>query len=556
MIRSKRGKATYDKHKNFTEKNVKTLGVTLEKTMSTESDDSPLEVSIKKKIGEDLTNQNLHVDSEVQKCLANQESPTLDAIMIRAGKEATNQETHELITVVKKRVSRQETMLHNTHKVLTAIQKATQEFMIEDKITENIQGISSEDIKEQQINRDSRMVQNEGTNQKTKKINTLYSQVQKKISNHKSRDQFTATGPSPEDQIDIQNLVQSPKKEPNISICEPQINYPRESANVKIQIDHKEGQTEITKQGSTTAKAYMTPTSPQKDTFSKQKVTLNKRMQKTMDKENPKPETQNKQFHPISSNRLEESRHSETQEQIRPRKEHNTLISQQGMNILKMDYKKPAAASRDIPHSTTVVVEHAKAKCTSHEDVRNVCRHSHRFAKCLLAEEVETWEGETNTVVKITREMAAQMSYMIQYLERKGPIKSSEQFIASAKYIATLGQTFVKFIGIMAKNCADERNTRGLLCGMEQVQTLSNQLSIISSVKAATGFDDYSAEDVLLKNAQNLIHSILQTWKAAEAACIKSTENPIYSKDEEEVAAFSSQLRRKLLSQRAKEPEY
>ncbi|XP_069624031.1 vinculin-like [Ranitomeya imitator] len=105
----------------------------------------------------------------------------------------------------------------------------------------------------------------------------------------------------------------------------------------------------------------------------------------------------------------------------------------------------------------------------------------------------------------------------------------------------------------MAKNCADERNTCGLLCGMEQVQTISNQLNIISSVKAATGCDDYSAEDVLLKNAQNLIHSILQTWKAAQAACIKSTENPIYSKEEEEVAAFCSQLRKKLQSQRAKD---
>lgn len=44
---------------------------------------------------------------------------------------------------------------------------------------------------------------------------------------------------------------------------------------------------------------------------------------------------------------------------------------------------------------------------------------------------------------------------------------------------------------------------------------------LINSVKAATGCDDYSAEDVLLKNAQNLIHSVLATWKAAEAACIK-----------------------------------
>ncbi|XP_075059864.1 vinculin-like isoform X2 [Mixophyes fleayi] len=105
----------------------------------------------------------------------------------------------------------------------------------------------------------------------------------------------------------------------------------------------------------------------------------------------------------------------------------------------------------------------------------------------------------------------------------------------------------------MAKNCTDVRNTSELLCGMEQIQMISNQLNIVSSVKAATGCGDYSAEEVLLKNAQNLIHSTLQTWKAAEAACIKGTENPTYSKEEAEVAAFCSQLRKKLLCQRAKE---
>ncbi|XP_056423171.1 uncharacterized protein LOC130362543 isoform X2 [Hyla sarda] len=414
VVRSKRGIATNDKHnKNFTERHSKAHGVTLEKTMSTESDESHLEVNIKRDNGEDLIYQNLHVNIGVENSLVNQESPTLtlDTTVIRAEKETTDQEaknlkTHTLFTVVKKRVSHQETKLHKTPE---AMQKdtLTQQLINEKEIPENIQGISIEETKDKQTNRHSTMVQNNETNLEPKKIGTLHSDEQNKETNHKVSDQLSGNASRLGDELNVEYPA------PNHSICEQQKKYQQESTNYKMLLDHKKGRTEITKKESVIAKPCMTPIDSQKEFF---------RGQKKTHKEQPRSETENKQL--SISNRSDNS-NNETQQQIKLRKEHKTCpIAQPGMNILKMDYKKkPATVFWDNLSSTTVVVEHAKVKCTSLEDMQNVHRHSQRFTKCLLAEEVETWEGETNTVVKITREMATQMSNMIQYLDRKGPIK-------------------------------------------------------------------------------------------------------------------------------------
>ncbi|XP_075720580.1 uncharacterized protein LOC142761280 [Rhinoderma darwinii] len=398
VVRPNRGRPANNVHnKNFTEKHCKTLGGTLQKTISTESEDSPLQVNIKKTNSEE---KRLYIESGVGKCLVNQESPILSLDVTATGvkKDKTNQETrnlktHTLLTVVKNRASHRELMLHKTHKVLTAIQKETpnQKSMNEKKCTEKLQETTYKETKDQQTNID-RMIQNDGTSQEPKKIDPLHIGVQNKITNHKTCILVTGSMAGPGDQVDVENLVTSttPKKEPNFSIPEQQINYPQELTNEKIQLDHKGGQTHIVKQRSTNVKAYTAPTNPQKETLNKQKVTLNDKGQQKTDKEHPKPETKNKH---LISNKSEESRHNDTQPKTRLKKEHKTCpISQPGLNILKMDYKMPLAVSRKSLSSTTVIVEHAKVNCTLLEDVRNVHWHSHKFAKCLLAEEVETWE--------------------------------------------------------------------------------------------------------------------------------------------------------------------
>ncbi|KAJ1154276.1 hypothetical protein NDU88_007030, partial [Pleurodeles waltl] len=96
---------------------------------------------------------------------------------------------------------------------------------------------------------------------------------------------------------------------------------------------------------------------------------------------------------------------------------------------------------------------------------------------------------------------------------------TKDQLIASTRQIAYSGQTFAKFAQVIAKNCVDKRCSAELSCVVQQIHTISNQLSIISSVKAATS-SEKSTDEVLVKNAENLIQTILRTLKAVEAACI------------------------------------
>ncbi|KAG8583226.1 hypothetical protein GDO81_008325 [Engystomops pustulosus] len=144
--------------------------------------------------------------------------------------------------------------------------------------------------------------------------------------------------------------------------------------------------TEIKKLRSTTVKAYMTPTLLKKEAIDKQKLTLNNQGENTKDKEPTINETQNNQLRAETS---EELRHDEGVQKIM---HNNHPILHPGMNILKMDYRKPASVSKDNLSCTTVVVEHSKVNSTSVEDVQTIRWRSQGYAKCLLAEEVETWE--------------------------------------------------------------------------------------------------------------------------------------------------------------------
>ncbi|XP_024069722.2 vinculin-like [Terrapene carolina triunguis] len=117
--------------------------------------------------------------------------------------------------------------------------------------------------------------------------------------------------------------------------------------------------------------------------------------------------------------------------------------------------------------------------------------------------------------------------------------------------MASNGQVFVRFGHLIAKNCLDERCATELLSVTEQIQTISNQLRIISRVKAATAGSRCSAE-LLVNNAQNLFQVVLQSLKAAEAACVKGLRKPDPDSEEAEAAAFCIQWKKKLLWHRVK----
>ncbi|RXM98994.1 Catenin alpha-1 [Acipenser ruthenus] len=173
-------------------------------------------------------------------------------------------------------------------------------------------------------------------------------------------------------------------------------------------------------------------------------------------------------------------------------------------------------------------------------------------AALFLKRETDKWEDENNQIVQVTKEMATQMYNMAQFLKKKGPIKTKEEFIISAKQIAVNGQVITNFAHIVAEYCLDRRCATELLCAAEQILTLTNQLNIISSVKAATP-GNKSSDEILVKNAQNLMQIVLKSIKAAETACIKGLRQPPPNTDEAQAAALCIQWKKMLQRHRVRE---
>nr|XP_020843159.1 uncharacterized protein LOC110209193 [Phascolarctos cinereus] len=220
----------------------------------------------------------------------------------------------------------------------------------------------------------------------------------------------------------------------------------------------------------------------------------------------------------------------------------------------------PAGSEESCPHQ-----KDAAAMTVSRKNLNKLASKSHDASPCCPAEStpdlghpflrddsMDKWRDSSNRIEQLTREMATEVFHMAQSLKRKGPIKTKDQLIASAKKTATSGHIFVKFIRLVAKNCLDQRCADELLRVLEQIQTISSQLNIISSVKAALA-SSKSSEELLVNNAQNLLQGVLQTLKAAEAACLRGLREPLLDADELEAAAFCMQWRRELLKHRSQE---
>ncbi|KAM5318438.1 uncharacterized protein AAES06_018523 [Glossophaga mutica] len=157
-----------------------------------------------------------------------------------------------------------------------------------------------------------------------------------------------------------------------------------------------------------------------------------------------------------------------------------------------------------------------------------------------------------NRITQMAQDMAKEVLLMAQSLRRRGRLLSKEQLIASARKVATSGHNFTRLIRIIAKNCVDHRCSQELLCVVEQIQTMSNQLRIISSVKASLARSK-SSEELLLGNAQQLLHAVSKTVRAAEAASLRGLRQLSSDPEELEVAALCMQWRRKLIHHRLQE---
>ncbi|XP_071480577.1 uncharacterized protein [Diadema antillarum] len=171
-------------------------------------------------------------------------------------------------------------------------------------------------------------------------------------------------------------------------------------------------------------------------------------------------------------------------------------------------------------------------------------------AALALQQETDRWEEDKNEIIKVARVMAGQMGLLAKYARRHSCIEDKRDLISTAKAIAANGAVIVKFADIIAKNSVDHRFAEELRAESQHIPSLSTQLNILASVKAATP-DDLTSNAMLVKNAENLMGAVVKTLKAAEAACVKGLQSsdggePNSDADEQEAKALAMQWKRKL----------
>ncbi|CAD5126155.1 DgyrCDS14323 [Dimorphilus gyrociliatus] len=151
--------------------------------------------------------------------------------------------------------------------------------------------------------------------------------------------------------------------------------------------------------------------------------------------------------------------------------------------------------------------------------------------------DVKQWSSRDNDIIAAAKEMAILMANLSQLV--RGESSSKKELIATAKAIAEASERVTKLAKKLAMDCTDKRMRMNLLQVCERIPTIGTQLKILSTVKAtmlgaqetvpipddnelASGSEeDQEATEMLVGNAQNLMQSVRDTVRAAEAASIK-----------------------------------
>ncbi|XP_035767961.1 uncharacterized protein LOC118454910 [Neolamprologus brichardi] len=181
------------------------------------------------------------------------------------------------------------------------------------------------------------------------------------------------------------------------------------------------------------------------------------------------------------------------------------------------------------------------------------------YTSLFLKQESNSWDPKDNRIIQVTRKMADTICYMTQYLKKKGPIANKEAFVSAAKDVISNCQSVTQFIRVIANHSLDKQCAVELSLIVEQILTITNQLSIISSiffclqsVNAVTP-GCKSSDEILVKNAQNLLQTVLRGVRAAETACIKGLKQPEPNSDGAEATALCFQWKRNLEIHRAQQ---
>ncbi|XP_075919707.1 LOW QUALITY PROTEIN: vinculin-like, partial [Petromyzon marinus] len=143
-----------------------------------------------------------------------------------------------------------------------------------------------------------------------------------------------------------------------------------------------------------------------------------------------------------------------------------------------------------------------------------------------LHDEARKWSSKGNDIIAAAKRMALLMAEMSRLV--RGGSGNKRALIQCAKDIAKASDEVTGLAKEVAKQCTDKRIRTNLLQVCERIPTISTQLKILSTVKATmlgrTNISDEESEqatEMLVHNAQNLMQSVKETVREAEAASIK-----------------------------------
>jgi len=147
-----------------------------------------------------------------------------------------------------------------------------------------------------------------------------------------------------------------------------------------------------------------------------------------------------------------------------------------------------------------------------------------------LHEETAKWETKGNDLIGAAKQMALLMAKMSRLVRDEGGKKSD--MIACAKEIAKGSNAVTSMSMAIAEKCTDKKIRNDMIRTLDKIPTISTQLRILSTVKAAslgdrdevTDEEDdaaLQATEMLALNAQNLMMSVKEVVRYAEAASIR-----------------------------------
>ncbi|XP_065198121.1 vinculin-like [Sycon ciliatum] len=143
-----------------------------------------------------------------------------------------------------------------------------------------------------------------------------------------------------------------------------------------------------------------------------------------------------------------------------------------------------------------------------------------------LQDEAIKWSVKDNSLIAMARQMALQMAEMGRLFDSSGDPQSRKELINLAKAIAKSTNDIIRLAKATADACTDRRLKQTLLQLIDRLPTISTQLRIISTVKAAQSGSrdarsDREASETLVLNARNLMKSVKEVVQAAQSATIK-----------------------------------